>query len=493
MKKFLFEKNGGKKEFSLLLAIFVFFMIFFISAHPIVVFDTDDWLYLAKSRYAIPTWGSWNPTRIFPEILMPIASMFGVYIIKPIFQIDFTDAISVSYAITVSIFITMYFASFILFCKKKIGMNTKNTVYASLLFFTFHFLIFRSSTENNKYLFHALDACCYFYYLIPALLNISVVLYLFSFKDELSTGKKSFMNPVLLLATYLALFSNQFQSIILGVYAGVILLVEGYKYIKNRKKISIKKFLKMNSYYVLVCVILFAVQIFELNGGRAASLSNSDDSFADNFIDTLLNIFYLAQKFNLIFLALLVVSLLYGIFLILKNRKKFYEYVFFVMELLFVGIYLILACTIVNPSYIMRTDVVLGVLSVLVGFMAIMINGIMSEHSQLNGLKLILLLVLYSFIYTPGTTFLESNIENLSPEVCKNINNMIIDEVVKADNNEETETVVTVPKFDSSDNWPIANYGGNAYSTALYEFNLTKRYINIEFDYSDELTEKYIK
>ena len=47
-------------------------MIFFTLSHPILVSDTDDWLYINRTRVAWPTLEEWNPVRIFPEIFMPI-------------------------------------------------------------------------------------------------------------------------------------------------------------------------------------------------------------------------------------------------------------------------------------------------------------------------------------------------------------------------------------------------------------------------------------
>lgn len=54
-------------------AIFAFLFVFFARVHPLMLFDTDDWQYISYSRHAVPIWGDWNPTRVFPETVMPLA------------------------------------------------------------------------------------------------------------------------------------------------------------------------------------------------------------------------------------------------------------------------------------------------------------------------------------------------------------------------------------------------------------------------------------
>ena len=56
------------------LAVFAFFYIWFSRIHPLVVYDGDDWSYIAFARRATPVWGAWNPAKVFPEVLMPLFS-----------------------------------------------------------------------------------------------------------------------------------------------------------------------------------------------------------------------------------------------------------------------------------------------------------------------------------------------------------------------------------------------------------------------------------
>ena len=46
--------------------------------HPLVPFDTDDWINLTISRPLYPSLHSWNPTKVFPERLEPAAATVAV-------------------------------------------------------------------------------------------------------------------------------------------------------------------------------------------------------------------------------------------------------------------------------------------------------------------------------------------------------------------------------------------------------------------------------
>ena len=67
-----------------LLLAFIFFFVWYTQIHPISLFDGDDWRYVSDSRSAVPIWGAWNPSRIFPEIFMPLCSGAAAYVVYPL-------------------------------------------------------------------------------------------------------------------------------------------------------------------------------------------------------------------------------------------------------------------------------------------------------------------------------------------------------------------------------------------------------------------------
>lgn len=58
-------------EMAWYLGVFGFLFVWFTQIHPLVVYDADDWTYLAYVRSATPIWGDWNPAKVFPETVMP--------------------------------------------------------------------------------------------------------------------------------------------------------------------------------------------------------------------------------------------------------------------------------------------------------------------------------------------------------------------------------------------------------------------------------------
>ena len=64
--------------------LYIFFVYFFSSIHPIVPFDSDDWLNSIIERPPYPSLDYWNPTKVFPERFEPFVSTLAGYLIVPI-------------------------------------------------------------------------------------------------------------------------------------------------------------------------------------------------------------------------------------------------------------------------------------------------------------------------------------------------------------------------------------------------------------------------
>lgn len=66
------------------LAIFISMFIFFTGAHPLIIYDGDDWANLSHMRHFIPMWHGFNPIKILPETLMPLVGYLSGYVVTPI-------------------------------------------------------------------------------------------------------------------------------------------------------------------------------------------------------------------------------------------------------------------------------------------------------------------------------------------------------------------------------------------------------------------------
>ncbi len=484
MKK---KKNISTILFSII--IFLFFLLFFTKIHPIVVFDTDDWLYTTFSRNAIPMLSEWNPTRVFPETFMPLVMQTGNYILS-IFSNDLVNNFILTNAFVVSIFITLYIYMFYSILKDKFKLKNAYNIFITILFIMLHFLIFRTANSNNTYMFYTLDACCYYYYLIPALLNISLVIYYvknktFYKKDDI------FKSSLLLLACYLAIYSNLFQSVILASFIGVSLLIKIIdKKILTKRNFNIKNiisFIKENIIEIIILLAWLIAQIFEIQGGRANSLS-SDASFISmlsNSFKELISVFNLLNKS---FKRILLTSSIIGLIILFK--EKLYKNRIFInsiFSILLTVIYLLLLCSKTGAWYIKRPDVLFGILFYIFILISFTLAYILKKYEKIALILPILVFLVYFEINTPLSTFKESNVKNISPEDCININKEIISQIIDASTDQSK--IIYIPKFSSKDNWPIAKYGFQRIIDSLYEYGTIKNSFKGNF----EISETYYK
>lgn len=105
------RSNGKWKRVAFYVTIFVGLMLFFACAHPLYIFDSDDWKYIATSRLPIPVpFIEWNPIKVLPEVLMPFVAQMGVSIIRP-FMGDYIASMAFVAALVLALFVILYLVS----------------------------------------------------------------------------------------------------------------------------------------------------------------------------------------------------------------------------------------------------------------------------------------------------------------------------------------------------------------------------------------------
>ena len=127
-----------KKDYRIIIffgIIFGFLFLFFTKIHPIIFFDTDDWLYIQHMRNAIPIWKDWNPTRILPETLLPLFSNIGIIIFMPLTN-NVVLSLTLIHGLVVSILITIYTYCFFNLIRKKFELNDFVSICVTILFYT---------------------------------------------------------------------------------------------------------------------------------------------------------------------------------------------------------------------------------------------------------------------------------------------------------------------------------------------------------------------
>ena len=480
------------------LLVFGFFLVWFTKIHPLTVFDVDDWAYIHYPRRAVPLPTYWNPTKIFPEIFMPFCGSLAAWLVYPVVG-NYLRAMTLTHGFVVALFLTVYIWSFTRMMRRLFHLSTTGTLFSSALFLVAHFVIFRTGQTGNTYLFYCWDLTCYYNYLIPAVVNASLVMCVIGNPAFSSFGKSASPEKtgLFLLVLFLAMFSNLPDSGILAVYAGAVLLLKGLHLLKSG--LNWRDFVRKNVFFLgILCVWMFCAAL-ELLGGRAASLANPNTSLFSKLGTTAYGLATLVFRCRWVWLA--VSALIIGAALILLNHshraveedRSYQELLpLCLISIAAVAVYTLVLCTAVDVSYISRS-VDLCPLSFFVLLLVMLSFGyLLQKMPKTLYIVPIALCVLFCECNTLGVTYLESNYANLNPALCDEITQDLIDEILLADEEGLTEITLEVPICDGTGNWPLmTKYLGPRMASSLLEHGLLRREITVNTVASMEANWRY--
>lgn len=463
--------------------LFVILFVFFVRKHPLIIFDADDWGHIAVTHMGLPDLNALNPSKILPETLMPIVTNIGVDIFMP-FTNDFILSQMLIHGLMVSIVITLYIYCFYRLIKKIFNFNDFILFGISIVFLILHFLIFRNGMSNNDYMFRAIDVNCYYNYIIPALLNCSLVMY-FITDDTFNKKNSKLKISILIFLCYLAIFSNIFQSIILAAYFSVLLLID---YIGAGDK-SIFKFIKNNYTKYIIVIIWIISLIFEANGARANAVGSYNSLF-ESIKNTIILFINTIIHCNKTFICIFLASSFVFVFEFFKEKlyKRKLVKIILIMSILIIT-YLILLCTVVKAdfNYIVRADVLFGFIFFILLGICVVLSMIIQRFELVEYLTPLIVFILFFQINTYSITFADSNVLKISHKNCIEISNIIIDQIKEIDKSENKSGVVYVPKYDTEDNWPIAEYGVKKTAKVLYIYGIITNNVDVKIEFSDDM------
>lgn len=482
-----------KREYYLYMGaavLFLFVCVFFIEIHPLVLFDQDDWRYIAHYRKPFPLWNAWNPGRIMPEVVMPLCGYIAAYFVTPIVG-DYVLAVTVTSAIMVAAGVTVYFLLFNQLLQRRFSVAPLLAVCISSFFIFAHFSLFRSIAANNVYLFFDLDLCCYYFYLLPALLNASLVLYLLSV-DDFSTQFKSMSDlkkGMMIVLFYLAIFSNLFCSAILAIYCFI-------KVWDGQLKMQIKR-----NWYSLIILLWIISGIFEASGKNAIFVGASYRYLSLPVGETLIHFLVLLKQIDWCYIILTILCVGIALYFYYKSEDKTASDSQYKRLMIFCGssfglifLFLILLCAKVTPSYAGRVQSVFGFY--FYGLLIVFLSGTYILQKSKRAVKLFpLILVLFFIMGTNShSSFSESNTFNQSPYECMAVSRDLIKQAQIAEMNGEHNPVVFVPKGDAKMNWPHPQaYFGREFAHTLYAHGLIhhKQMVTVKID--PEMNRRYYK
>lgn len=480
-------------------AVFAFFYVWFSRIHPLIIYDADDWTYVAYVRKATPIWGDWNPAKVFPEVLMPFFSGIILHTLVPLVG-DYMTGFTVGHALVVSGFITAYTWCLVTIIRRSFSLQRLSGLLIGTLFLIFHFLVFRSRDFDNGYLFHCEDLNCYYNYLLPALLNAMLLMWMMD--RERFDGFLKNSHPVILgmfyLVLYLAIFSNLVTSGILAAYAGSMLLLN---LLKVRKNFKLAAYIRHNSPWLITLGLWFVSAVFELSGGRASSAGSV--SMTQQLLETgyYLKDILLSCCNPLFWVCVFIISVLALLQFLLTKEKAEDEAVLLqhLVSLLVagaaLGVYMLLLCAMVATSYIYRSEYLFPLFfyGFLITFLGL--GYLLKKQPRIMVLLPLILVFLVSCINTNDRTFKESLMSDYPASVCADISRDILNQYISAEEAGLTEITISVPMHvadpETEDNWPHTLFLLPRISAALYEQGILSRPIHATFIADPAMNEQY--
>ena len=458
--------------------VFFFFFAFYTIAHPILLSSMDDWDYVYYHRDPVPKWNAWNPSRVFAEVIMPLVSMLSRILFFPITGNIFT-ALMIGFSVSVSLAMTGL--TFALCCLlKKRAVSLPQVLFWAAFFLLCHFWAFRTDYQNNDYMLRTVNACTYFFYVIPNLMNAAAVLWLEADSDlkRLNPDGQYLKKSFFLLLAYFCIFSNIWASLLLASYT-ISRLIAGLLS-SIRKKESLKKWCNENSMYLLLVAAWIVSQLFEMSGLRADSISHDISTELKRTISVVIGVL---KKANRRFLLAECVLLIGGMISLVrqKDRKTLHTVLIWGLAGAGVFLYLVLSCSKTGASYLKRPDVFYGFFF-FVSMLCIFCGNALLQ--KIPFLKLILPLVLVLILVdcnSAGRTFRESNELHMSPKIVNNINNDIVKQLKEAEQSGKDSTVILVPVFDDQYNWPYAPIGKDIIGEAMWKLGVVEKNILIDY------------
>ena len=313
------------------------------------------------------------------------------------------------------------------------------------------------------HLFWSVNVTSFYFYVLPNVFCATLLLYVMmsGVFDDFFKPEHLVKKSILFLVVYLALFSNLFASIILAAFGGILLIVRLWKAVKEG--FNLKQFCSHNAAWLVLIVAWFMVQLLEATGGRAASLDGGL-SYGERLQVTINTLTTL--PISKVFCVLLLIAIVFYIVAVIRRRNSEQKINLGLPVMLFFAGLLSLAYTVlvvakVDPTYIVRADVIFPVLFFMIMIAMTCCAIAVKRFPRVTLLLPLLMLLVVFHIYTNGNTFKDINIAGLAPETSYAVTQDIIEQIEEAGASGQTAMELKVPASPASDNWPFALYAGD--------------------------------
>lgn len=476
----IFESN-----WTFYILLFLLFFVFFSQIHPLVPFNSDDWINMGMARRAYPSFAFWNPTKVFPECFEPFVASFAAFFVTPLIG-DYLNAMIFTNAAVVSLFIIIYLFSFQRLIEHKFKIPKLGVFSIVLLFAILHFLILKTEEANNEYLWYSHDCNCYYHYTIPNLLCASLVMWLM--RKNINIIQNRFSIGILSFVSYLALCSNLYSTIILTAYLGSVLLIDVIQ-ADHKEPRWIVTFVKHHWYPFLIILIWFIVQLIEVNGRRATSYGHFDRPLLQE-VELTFN-YFLSIHYNIKFILFIIFITIGAIgiyFLYEKKRLALIDKTPFVLfcSLILSTTYLILLSSRVVSTYILRGDVIFAFAFFFLLSIVFCICYLSVKLKYFTIAIPVLIVFALFELNNPNNVFKDIQFEyGLNAQSCLQLDKYVINRVCEADAQGKDSVFIQVPRFNDDDNWPLSIDLSKSVGTTLYKHNITRRNITTLYEITE--------
>jgi hypothetical protein len=481
------------------LAVFLTIYVFFTVVYPLVIFDGDDWCYIAQFRNPLPLWHNWNPARVFPETIMPVMGYIGAYVIYPLTG-HYLASIAAVFSFGVALVTTVLYYVLSQCIRKQFNLSVIESYSIGLLFIALYFLFFKSQHSNNQYMFEANNLICYYYYTVPSLLNSIMVLVLMSHREkpnfyrDYSYLKQGFF----FLAIYFSIFSNVFQSIIIATYCGWILV----QYLWSNRSLSKAAIVTMCKAYSLYIGILafWMIQIlFEMNGGRAKYIGGSVGVLQLPLAETIHHFISLLKMTQIPSFAVCLLLIGASLFFAWKKKQEsaamaqVWQTAVLLLSSGLSCIFLILVSSKAGTGYAGNIQCMYSPFFFFLLAAVLSLAYVLSVMPKLKIIFPFLLMVVIVAATASGKSYHYPTVINRPSNQCEAVSQYLIDQIIAAEQNGQTNMVLKVPKGDDNDNWPHPTYMGRNISHALYSHGIISKKMKITIEPDSQLNDWFYK
>lgn len=303
--------------------LFLFFYIFFRYAHPVMVWDGDDWrtaggLNLGNYPYALPQARSTylGFCRFLPCLLGTLFGDIAAFVIYPLtgdYLMSFVTVSSLALSLSICLSLAMLYRLFRMISGKI------QSLIVIFFFVAAGFLIFKTK-EKSEYLYWNYNYCTVYWYSIPSYLTSAFGTYLIIRHIEGKSKMQFNLQTGLFIGVcYFLVFSFLPAALFLTIISFFVLVSSLFKIRKLKSWFKECWFYFLQIFFFLIEVVLefydnFGTGYFEspLDGGVAERLSASLSTAA-----------YSLARVNKLFVFFIIVPVFLALFVyILHWRRK---------------------------------------------------------------------------------------------------------------------------------------------------------------------------